>query len=83
MSRDSRIYKAIFSTRNQSIYCPKLLYLFARPQERQNYTLFLQLSNTGIFRALPDSADVEPKTLKNRLQPWIGKHYPNFHPIHP
>lgn len=46
-------------------------------QEKQIYTQFLQLPNTGIFRVLPDSAyRRRPNTLQNRLQPSVIERYP-------
>jgi hypothetical protein len=47
------------------------------PQEPQTYAKFLELSNTGIFRVLPDSAyRRQPNTLQNRLQPSVSQRYP-------
>ncbi|MBD2388458.1 hypothetical protein [Cylindrospermum sp. FACHB-282] len=47
------------------------------PQEPQTYAKFLELSNTGIFRVLPDSAyRRQPNTLQNRLQASVSGRYP-------
>ncbi|WP_413175209.1 hypothetical protein [Anabaena azotica] len=47
------------------------------PQETQIYAPFLALSNTGIFRVLPDSAyRHQPNTLQNRLLPKVSERYP-------
>lgn len=47
------------------------------PQEPQTYAKYLELSNTGIFRVLPDSAyRRQPNTLQNRIQASVSERYP-------
>ncbi|AFZ27105.1 hypothetical protein Cylst_5059 [Cylindrospermum stagnale PCC 7417] len=47
------------------------------PQEPQTYAKLLELSNTGIFRVLPDSAyRRQLNTLQNRLQASVSQRYP-------
>jgi hypothetical protein len=47
------------------------------PQERQTYSKFLALPQTGIFRALPHTVYHRPlNTLQNRLAKTVAERYP-------